>query len=400
VGFWLSILFVQFFSTAVVLIGQTVAEHAYTRVRRVGLLTLFVLLGLGAWWGFSNLGEGGLLPVVRYFHDSWPGKLLLAPLDVFGRTITAQTLVPELIGWGALALAINLVLLTLVLRLDVNYTESAIAVSQKLFRRMQQIRRGGSVVWAGKTTARIRVPTLPWLGGAGPVVRKQLIHAARSGPGTLILLIAVGTPLCVMMFAIRHGPSGAPSALLPFLLVFTTVVFGRMIPFDFRGDLDRMDWLKSLPLRSTAIAAGQIIVPTLVMTCFHWLLLGGAAVFMEGTRTIPAVIALYAVPFNFLVFALENLLFLLFPSRMMPATPGDLQHMGRSIVEMMLKMLVLFLCGGLAAALGGIGYLICGRSWIAAVAVSWPVLAVECAALVPCVAAAFRKFDVSVDTPP
>ena len=62
-------IFVQLFSTAAVLIGQTVAERAYTRFRRAVLLVGFALVGLGLWWGFSNIEEGGLLPVVRQFHD-------------------------------------------------------------------------------------------------------------------------------------------------------------------------------------------------------------------------------------------------------------------------------------------------------------------------------------------
>jgi len=400
VGFWLTMIFVQLFSTAAVLIGQTVAERAYTRFRRAVLLAGFGLVGLGLWWGFSNTDQGGLLPLVRQFHDSWAGMLLLAPFDVFGRAITAETLAPELVCWGSIASIVDLALLALVLRLDVNYMESSIAVNQKIYRRLRQMRRSGGIVWAGKTTARVRLPRLPWLGGAGPIARRQMISAVRSAPGVVIFLLVMIVPMAVVMLATRRGTSQAPSAIVPFVLVFVTVMFSRMLPFDFRGDLDQMDWLKSLPLRSAAIAAGQIAVPTLAMTLFHWLILGGAAVFLAGPRSVLAVAAFYAIPFNFLVFALENLVFLLFPARMTPATPGDLQHMGRAMVEMMVKMLVLVLCCGLAAGLGAIAYLVFGGSWIATVAVSWSVLALQCAILVPCVAAAYRKFDVSVDTPP
>jgi len=400
VGFWLTMIFVQLFSTAAVLISQTVAEQAYSRFRRVVLLVGLGFVGLGLWWGFSNIEDGGLLPVVRQFHDSWPGTLLLAPFDVFGRAITAQTLAPELLLWGSIAVVIDLALLALVLRLDVNYMESSVAVNRKIYRRLQQMRRSGGIVWAGKSTARIRLPKLPWLGGAGPVARRQLISAVRSGPGVIIFLLLILMPMTVMMLAMRHGSNDAPWGIVPFVLVFATVMLSRMLPFDFRGDLDQMDWLKSLPLRPSAIAAGQIIVPTLAMTLFHWLVLGLSAAFLTGPEPLLAVVALYVIPFNFLVFSLENLIFLLFPVRMMPATPGDLQHMGRAMVEMMVKMFVLTACCGLAAGLGGIAYLICGGSWIAAAAVSWPALVFQCAILVPCVAAAYRKFDVSVDTPP
>jgi len=55
---------------------------------------------------------------------------------------------------------------------------------------------------------------------------------------------------------------------------------------------------------------------------------------------------------------------------------------------------------GKTTTLRAIAYLVGGGSWIAALSVSWLVLAIGCAPLVPCVAAAYRKFDVSVDTPP
>jgi hypothetical protein len=197
VGFWLTMIFVQLFSTAAVLIGQTVAERAYTRFRRVLLLVGFGLVGLGVWWGFSNIDEGGLLPVVRQFHDSWAGMLLLAPFDVFGRTITAQTVLPELVCWGSIALVMNLALLALVLRLDVNYMESSIAVNQKIYRRLRQMRRSGGMVWAGKTTAGVRLPRLPWLAGAGPIARRQLISAVRSAPGVVVFLLLMLVPMVV-----------------------------------------------------------------------------------------------------------------------------------------------------------------------------------------------------------
>lgn len=406
VGFWLTMIFMQLFSTAAVLIAQTVAERAYTRFRRALLLVGFGSVGLGLWWGFSNIDQGGLLPVVRQFHDSWAGMLLLAPFNVFGRAITAQTLAPELVCWGSIALVMDLALLVLVLRLDVNYMESSVAVNRKIYRRLQQMRRSGGIVWAGKTTTRVRLPRLPWLGGAGPIARRQLISAVRSAPGVVVFLLLMIGPMALGML-VTHGVGNEGNdghkvlgTLVPFVLVFVTVMFSRMLPFDFRGDLDQMDWLKSLPLRPIALAAGQIAVPTLALTLFHWLVLGGAAVFLAGSLSFLAVAAFYAIPFNFLVFALENLVFLLFPARMTPATPGDLQHVGRAMVEMMVKMLVLALGCGVAAGLGGIAYLLCGSSWIAAVAVSWSVLVLQCAILVPCVAAAYRKFDVSVDTPP
>ena len=398
-GCLLTLLFMQLFSTTVVLVGQTVAEQAYTRARRLALLGVAALAGIGL--GEAALAARGQDPfaLVMAFRHSWAGIALLAPMEVFGRTMLAGSLVPELVGWGALAAAIDLALLVLVLRLDVNYADSAIAASQRLYRRLEQVRRGGGLAWTAGSQPKMHLPGLPWLGGAGPIVRRQLIHAVRTARGMLFFLVVMGIPLGIMLVGSRQNHSVAIGALLG-VLMFVTFFFTQMVPFDFRGDLDHMDVLKSLPMGSVPIAAGQLVVPTLIMTGIQLVVLGVAAAMVEGAGTVLLAMALFSVPFNFLLIGVENLLFLLFPTRMHATTPGDLQHVGRMMVLLAAKMLVLVGCCGVAAALGAIAYFVCGRSWIAALSVSWLVVATGCVALVPCVAAAYRKFDVSVDTPP
>ena len=93
-----------------------------------------------------------------------------------------------------------------------------------------------------------------------------------------------------------------------------------------------MESLKALPLGDTAIAVGQLIVPCLVLTLLHLILLGLAAIATGQVSLVLAAMALFCPPLNFLFVALENLLFLAFPARITPATPGDLQHVGRTIV--------------------------------------------------------------------
>ncbi len=398
VGCLVTILFMQLFSTALVLIGQTVAEHAYTRARRIALLLVAGLAGIGLAEAARSWTGQGVVDFAVGFRHSWAGIVLLAPVEVFGRTILAGTLLPELVGWGALALLIDLALLTLVLRLDVNYQDAAITASQKLYRRLKQARRG-SLGWAAKGTGWVRLPPLPGLGGAGPIIRKQLIHAARTAPGLLFFLIVMSLPL-IIMFVNSTQDARMVTAVLPGVLVFFTLIFSQAMTFDFRGDLDQMESLKALPLRESAVAAGQLVVPSLVLTLFHLVVLGLGALAIRQVPLVLAAMASFTLPLNFLIISLENLMFLIFPARLMPAMPGDLQHVGRTIVLLAAKVLVLLALCGLAAGLGGIAYFVCGGSWIAALSVAWLVLATFGVILVPCVAAAYRRFDVSLDTPP
>jgi hypothetical protein len=116
-------------------------------------------------------------------------------------------------------------------------------------------------------------------------------------------------------------------------------------------------------------------------------------------------VALFALPFNFLSFGLENLMFLWFPARLAPAAPGDFQMMGRQTLMMVAKFVALLVVIGPALLAAGAAY------WVAAfvlevngvppaLAAAWLVLTGLSLGVVPLVASAFRRFDVARDTPP
>lgn len=397
-GCFLSLLLVQLFSTAAALIGQTLAERAYTRLRKLLLVGVLVLLAVCVGPPLSAALEGGFLLAAKAVRESTAGFWLLAIFEPFGQTITAQRVLPELIGWVALAAAVDLAMLGLVMRLDVNYLEAAVAVSQKLYQRRQQAQRRGSA-WITQSKSSWRLPSFPWWRGVGPIARRQLTSAIRSARGFLVFFLIMGVVVCVTLFSIGDDASDVAQGSLVAQVLMFTIIFARTLCFDFRGDMDRLESLKSLPLGSVAITVGQLITPVLVMTTIHLLLLGVTALLMIVPPEVLLAIALFALPLNFLLFGLENLFFLLFPARMMASTPGDLQHVGRAMVEMFAKILALALCGGVAAGFGGLSYLVTGGSPVAALAAAWLVLATEAVMAVPCVAWAYRKFDVSTDTP-
>ena len=122
------------------------------------------------------------------FRDSWAGQTVLAPFDVFSWTIAAQT-IPELLGWGLLALGIDLLLVAAVVRLDANFLEAAVVASQKRYEAIQRMKSGGTMTVGRRFTLRWRVPFFPWLGGAGPIARRQTIHLLR---GSLRFLMFMG----------------------------------------------------------------------------------------------------------------------------------------------------------------------------------------------------------------
>jgi hypothetical protein len=196
------------------------------------------------------------------------------------------------------------------------------------------------------------------------------------------------------------------------MTLWLTFMLTALVPFDFRGDVDRLATLKALPIPAWRLTIGQLLTPSLILSFLQWLVLacllvialvGGAGSDGEGERlgtvVLMLVAALFVFPFNFLLFGLENLLFLLLPVRIMATTPGDFQAVGRNVLFFFGKGLGIVLVAGMAILVGLVVGLV-SHSAILAVAAAWLVVAGSGAALVPVVAVAFTHFDVGRDTPP
>ncbi|MGH7170392.1 MAG: hypothetical protein ACRELG_08965, partial [Gemmataceae bacterium] len=175
-----------------------------------------------------------------------------------------------------------------------------------------------------------------------------------------------------------------------------------ILPFDFRGDIDRLALLKTLPLPPWRLAIGQLLAPVLLMTalqCVGLAVVAWTSPPSDWLLLACLACAAYVPPVNFLLFAMDNLLFLLFPTRLMAATPGDFQALGRNVLFLAAKATVLFLVCVAAGILGWLAYLASGESLLMAALAAWPMVVLSAAALVPLVAWAFTIFDVGRDTP-
>jgi hypothetical protein len=171
-----------------------------------------------------------------------------------------------------------------------------------------------------------------------------------------------------------------------------------LVPFDFRADVERMAELKALPIRASGLAVGQLIAPVVLMTALQWTVLGVLALRLGTADALFWALAAFAPPYNALLFGVENLWCLLFPTHPVAAVGFDLQAVGRMVVLAFVKVVLLALSAGLAAGVGGVVYLLSGSGGLA-LATAWVVLAACAAGLVPALALAFRHFDVTRDTP-
>ena len=241
------------------------------------------------------------------------------------------------------------------------------------------------------------VPSLPYWGGIGPIFWRQLTSAVR-GMGRALVLFLFGLAFGGPMLASGIGKAEMIVPTLGGVGVWLSVFLTTLVPFDFRGDIDRMATLKTLPIVPWRLAVGQLLAPTLILAMMQWVIVAGCAALAPEQWPILLAVALYVPAYCFLAVALENLLFLLFPVRIMAATPGDFQALGRNV------LLVAGKIAGLDRRPGGGGPR--GRrrrvftgSVPLGVAAAWPVVVLFGGALVPLVSLAFQWFDVGRDTP-
>jgi hypothetical protein len=401
VGIFLTLAFTQLIALSVALAGQIVAEHAYTHTRRLILLGVGALVAAGLAQLLWQTPIQTIPELAWNFRRTWTGRALLAPFEVFSHAILAKAFFPDLVCWGSAAAAIDLSLLILVLKLDADYLEGAATVSQKLYERMQRARKGGGLALpTSKNAARLRVPKLPWLGGAGPLAWRQLLVAMRTSRLMIFVSLGLGCVLLVMALFMPGGSEKSaifiPTMGLGFI-GYITFLFTMQLPWAFRGDIDHMDSLKTLPVAPLALAAGELAGGVLVLAAIQFVVLA-ALLAASGNLTVILTAATFLVPFDVLMLGASNILFLIYPVRMVQSN-ADFQLMGRVMLLMLLQFLILIPSLGIPAAFGGIVYWLSGFSWPAFAATSWLVLMAELPLLLFVLAWVFQRFDPSTEMP-
>jgi hypothetical protein len=119
--------------------------------------------------------------------------------------------------------------------------------------------------------------------------------------------------------------------------------------FDFHRDLDRLAILKGLPVSPLATAVGQTLSPVIIATLFQSVVLSFAAAARGLPPQLVVTAMLIMLPLNLLVFALENVVFLLYPYR---AQQEGLEVFLRTMLTFTGKGLLFTVGLGLMAAWG------------------------------------------------
>jgi putative ABC exporter len=400
----LALSFLQLFTVFLALLASTVGARAYNQRRRIVLVLMLLVAVLVA----VQVIASSSMPQdwrewLERLEESWLAQVLMSPLRCFVLAMTAERVWPDLVQWSALSALLNCLGLVVVFAMDAQYLEASARASEWRYARVQQMRRGGplalNVFRSGVT--RGRLPVFPSWGGVGPILWRQLSSAVRAFWSVVLMVLmtaAMSLPLWIDPVSGRQNLPVWPR--LFGLFIGATLFVPALLPFDFRGDIDRMDMLKVLPVPAWRLVVGQLLTPILLISLAEILIIAVARVVRGVAETELLYVLAFAVPFNALIFEMENLLFLFFPTRTLAATPGDVQALGRQVIVWMVKLFTLAVMGGLAFLAGLLLYFLTGQTLVAGLFAAWVVVVAFVAGLVPLLGFAFRQFDVSRDTPP
>ena len=385
-GAALGLLGINLFATVVTLLREIVAEGAYKAIRwGAAIAVLGAVFGAAFRFGTDTLGGriGGAVVTAA-----------LAPARVFAHVLASQS-AGELALWSASAILVDAVLVGCVLLLDKGYVDAALRASQRRQRLLDRVSKGTIFLASSKSQSAMELRSLAIFGPPSAIVRRQAVSAWRTSRSWMLRL---GVGLGFYGFFLSRTAMGA-APILSSMAMFLVILFPQMMRFDFRGDLDHIDALKSLPISFRAIALAELAVPTTLFAALALTLALGGGLWFGLPPASMAMIAIAIPPLALGVLALENFVFLLLPTRLFaPGQGGAFFFSGRRMLLMLLRLILFTVGGGVGAGVAWIAWWITRSTTIAYFA-AWSVAVVLALLLTEAAARAFRSFDVSLDMP-
>lgn len=392
VAAFLTLLFVQLNSAALGMAWQAVPGNRLARLKwpALALVTAVALGALAYAWVMPDRSISGLLSDLRH---SWIGTILLMPFIVFTELFLTRARLLDLAFWAVLAALINALLLWAVIKLDRHTSEFALREHTRLSDRWERMKQGGSF-WA---TERSEIPSIrraPALAGLGPIAWRQAIKAWRNSAKLIAVFLvaaAAAGPLSTMAGLSVTGDYG-----LVLIFFFFCFILPRTLICDFRGDLSRMETYKTLPITPWRICLGQLVVQVLLSWAVALTMIASFLVFDDRLGLSMALaLAAFALPFTLLLYAVENAIFLIFPAKPVPMGRADFEFLGRSLIEFIVKAMVILIAVALAFGAGLVTFRTGGAALILPALAGWLTLALIGGLATIAMQSAFRRFVVA-----
>lgn len=321
VGSLLALSFLGLIRMALEIATCGMSNRSFQRMRAVVVLLAITVAGSAlvtttyspsAWRETRLSGTLGfvtsMLHTAGELRQTWIGVLVESPFRVFSRLCTAEDYSLVSAGWLLLSATLVAAMVWLAIRLDAYFLRVSNDAGRNNYRPEQHTRR------VAAANARIRLPSVPWCAGVGPLAWRQVIGARRHSTGLFLALTGPGLLACLPMMLRRNAVVGIVE-VLGVLALYTFVLFPSAFKFDFRRDFERFAILKTLPIRPVSMAIGQIATPTVLATMFQATVLLLSVLIRPVDADLLIASFLLLLLLNVFVFASDNLIYLLYPYR-------------------------------------------------------------------------------------
>lgn len=387
----LTLVFVQLNSAVISMLGHALDASRFARIRWPAIALIFLIVAATLLYAWLTPGQS-IINLLSEFRHSWIGTLILIPYIVFAELFVAPTL-SDMALWAVVAIVINAALLRAAILLDAHTTDRSLAENARLSSRWERIKQGGSF-WATQRTEVRSIRRAPIVGGLGAIAARQALNALRNS--FKLILIFAGLAASIAPVSLALGVPITEAQTLMIIYVFIAFILPRNMVCDFRGDLSRMEIYKTLPIAPWRICAGQLVVQTLLAYVITLTIIASALVFEERVSTqVALVLAAFALPLTFLIYAVENTVHLLFPTKLVAMGRADFEFLGRSIVEFIAKTIFVFAAIAASIAVGLVTFRTMGTTLVLPGLASWLTLTVIGLLTLVALQSAFRRFAVA-----
>jgi ABC-2 type transport system permease protein len=382
ISIWVLLTTLSFHRLGASFVRTSLAEHGRLGLRHrvVSLVVLGVVLIALTWsigdtlprladaeaqtpLGFlSALGEAAAQPLPTAL--TYPFRLMIRPLTA-----------PSVSAWLN-ALWPALVLLVLhyiwVVRSDTAFEEAAAAVSLQRGRALSERRAGRPPPRAaGRVTPPLfRLAPQGW--PAGAILWKNLVAVTRTQRvRNVALVLAIGA---VIVTALSFEPEGMLAEIAGWFAVTWAgammVIGPQWVRNDLRGDLLKLDLLRSYPLRGWSVVIAEVGASALVLTVIQLsLLVIGYLAFLGNQSMEPALdertLLLFAAftflpGINLLGMIIQNGTALLYPAwvHLGSGRPAGVEALGQNMLMMVVFVALLAVTLLLPVAIGGGAFLL------------------------------------------
>lgn len=411
-------------------VRSTLLEHGHHGARR-RILSLALATGLllAVVWAIAGalpaLGQGWrhgvreLLAALAGGAERPPLAAVLAPFRLMVRPLFVASGVEWLRAIGP-ALAILAAHFVWVVRSDAAFEEAAAEASLARARARAE-RQAGRVTPERIARSRVPLPRLAPTGWpAAALAWKNVVAALRSARSrTLLVVFAVGIVLAIWLVTLADSAPALSLAWMAAMWAGFLILAGpQWVRNDLRGDLLKLDLLRSYPVRGPAVVAAETASSALVLTAMQLGLLVVCYVAFLGDpsaepglalRSGMLAAALLLLPMvNFLGMLIHNGAALLFPGwvHLGSGRPTGIEALGQNMLVLMGFALLLGVvllppaALGIGIALGLESHLGELGSAMAAALGSLACAAAEAAGLVRWLGRVFERLDPAAAPPP